>query len=41
MSTAHELNAWIEGIGVHGPGLDDWPHAAAVLRGESNYAPAR
>ena len=41
MGTAHELNAWIEGIGVLGPGLDDWPHAAAVLRGESNYVPAR
>jgi hypothetical protein len=41
MGTARELNAWIEGIGVLGPGLDDWPRAAAVLRGESNYVPAR
>ena len=24
-----------------GPGLDDWPRTAAVLRGESDYVPAR
>ena len=41
MSAARELNAWIEGIGVLGPGLDDWPRTAAVLRGESSYVPAR
>ena len=41
MSAARALNTWIEGIGVLGPGLDDWPRTAAVLRGESNYVPAR
>ena len=41
MSAARDLNAWIEGIGVLGPGLDDWPRTAAVLRGESDYVPAR
>lgn len=25
------LSAFIEGIGLVGPGLNDWPHAAAVL----------
>ena len=32
MLTAHVL-----GVGVLGPGLPDWPTAAAVLRGESPY----
>jgi hypothetical protein len=35
------LSAWVEGIGLIGPGLNDWPQAAAVLRGEVDYAPAR
>ena len=25
------LNAWIEGIGLLGPGLNSWPQALAVL----------
>ena len=41
MTTASRLNAWVEGIGLIGPGLDDWPHAAAVLSGERDYLPAR
>jgi hypothetical protein len=35
------LSAWVEGIGLVGPGFNDWPHAAAVLRGEVDYEPAR
>ncbi|MFC2589716.1 MAG: beta-ketoacyl synthase chain length factor [Ottowia sp.] len=34
------LNAWIEGIGLLGPGLDGWPQALAVLRGEAGWAHA-
>jgi hypothetical protein len=36
-----EPGAWVEGIGLIGPGFNDWPHAAAVLRGEAGYEPAR
>ncbi len=39
--TRDRLNAWVEGIGVIGPGLADWPQAAAVLRGEADYEPGR
>ncbi|HDR9200351.1 3-oxoacyl-ACP synthase [Burkholderia vietnamiensis] len=35
------LSAFIEGIGLVGPGLNDWPHAAAVLAGHAPYAGAR
>lgn len=35
------LGAWVEGIGLIGPGLADWPQAVAVLRGEADYAEAR
>lgn len=41
MTTGASLVAWVEGIGLIGPGLDDWPHAAAVLRGERAYAAAK
>ncbi len=34
------LAAAIEGIGVLGPGLPDWPTSAAVLDGTRDYAPA-
>lgn len=37
----HALRAWVTGIGLLGPGLPDWPTAAAVLRGDSAYRPAR
>ena len=33
--------AWIEGIGLLGPGFDSWPQAAQVLRGAEPYQPAR
>ncbi len=35
------LTAFIESIGLVGPGLTDWPHAADVLSGRVPYAPAR
>lgn len=38
---AATLGAWIEGIGLIGPGFADWPQAAAVLRGDTGYVPAR
>src|SRR5215469_10747575 len=34
------LHACIEGIGVLGPGLPDWPVAARVLEGTSGWEPA-
>ncbi len=34
------LGAYVGGIGVLGPGLTDWPHAAAVLSGMMAYSPA-
>jgi hypothetical protein len=33
------LEAFIQGIGVLGPGLPNWPNAAAVLCGHRDYAP--
>jgi len=41
MTTAGRFDAWVEGIGLIGPGLDGWAHAAAVLRGERDYVPAK
>ena len=43
MSTGHmpRLSASIDGIGLVGPGLPDWPSAAAVLRGLQPYVAAR
>ncbi len=35
------LRACLAGIGLLGPGLSGWPAAAAVLRGEQPYLPAR
>jgi len=32
---------YIESIGLIGPGLTDWPHAADVLAGRTAYMPAR
>ena len=34
------LGAWIDGIGILGPGLCDWPAACAVLAGTKPYEPA-
>jgi len=35
-----KLSAYISGIGVLGPGLDNWPQSAAVLSGRQPYLPA-
>jgi hypothetical protein len=35
-----KLSAYVGGIGVLGPGLNNWPHAAAVLAGRQPYVPA-
>ena len=34
------IRVWVEGVGIIGPGLADWPQASAVLRGEQAYAAA-
>ena len=34
------LTAWIEGVGLLGPGLPDWPTAHAVLTGDAAYVPS-
>ena len=33
------LTAYIEGIGLLGPGLDHWPGSQAVLAGQTPYQP--
>ena len=33
------LHAWIDGIGLLGPGLPDWPAARTVLAGNAPYTP--
>src|SRR5215471_9398930 len=33
------LSAQIEGVGILGPGLQDWPSAAAILQGHAAYLP--
>jgi len=35
------LTAWVEGVGLVGPGLADWPAAAQVLAGTAPYEPQR
>ena len=37
ISTAHTLTAYINGIGLVGPGLIDWPSGQAMLLGNSLY----
>ncbi|MGV8990317.1 MAG: beta-ketoacyl synthase chain length factor [Thiobacillus sp.] len=34
------LTAWIEGVGLLGPGLPDWPTAQDVLTGDAAYVPS-
>ena len=36
-----KLTAYIEGIGLLGPGLADWPSARAVLDGSQSYQPGK
>lgn len=33
------LTAWIQGIGLIGPGLHDWPSGARAIAGEEAYSP--
>jgi Beta-ketoacyl synthase, N-terminal domain len=40
MSVCGPLAAYVDGIGVLGPGLNDWPAAARVLRGETAWQSA-
>jgi hypothetical protein len=35
-----KLSAYVNGLGVLGPGLANWPEAAAVLSGQQAYRPA-
>jgi Beta-ketoacyl synthase, N-terminal domain len=35
-----KLSAYIDGIGILGPGLLNWPHAAELLSGKQPYQPA-
>jgi hypothetical protein len=35
-----KLSAYVGGIGILGPGLNNWPQAAAVLAGRQAYVPA-
>jgi len=37
----HTLSAYIEGIGLLGPGLPGWPSAQAVLSGREPYRPCK
>jgi hypothetical protein len=34
------MRVYVDGIGLRGPGLADWPNGRAVLAGETPYAPA-
>ena len=38
---ATELIAYIEGIGLLGPGLTDWPNGRAILCGLQTYQPSK
>ncbi|MGZ8984054.1 MAG: beta-ketoacyl synthase chain length factor [Methylotenera sp.] len=35
----HTITAYIEGIGLLGPGLTDWPSSQAILSGQQSYQP--
>ena len=39
MSQNRRLTAYIEGIGILGPGLDGWPASRAILAGERDHTP--
>lgn len=39
--SATPLSAYVDGLGVLGPGFEGWPATAAILRGESARASAR
>ncbi len=33
------IEVYVEGVGIHAPGLNSWEQAAAVLRGQAPYTP--
>ena len=35
------LSGYIEGIGLLGPGLANWPDSQAILSGEQPYVPRK
>ncbi len=37
----HTLTAYIEGIGLLGPGFNNWPDSRAVIRGQQPYQPGK
>ena len=37
----HPLTAYIEGIGLLGPGFNNWPDSRAVIRGQQPYQPGK
>lgn len=37
ISNTHTLNAWIDGIGLLGPGFENWPAAQPILAGVTDY----
>ena len=37
MNTPHTLEAWVDGIGLLGPGLENWTAAQTILAGEHAY----
>ena len=39
MSRMTRLSAYIRGIGLLGPGLDDWASGSAILAGVTPYTP--
>ena len=41
MSRHPMLSAWVDGVGLLGPGLADWPQGRAIMRQEAAYAPQR
>jgi beta-ketoacyl synthase-like protein len=41
MATLHVLTAYIEGVGLLGPGFSDWPSSQAILAGKELYHPQK
>ena len=39
-AAATTMSVWVDGIGILGPGIDNWAQAATILRGQTPYAQA-
>ena len=37
----HTLTAYVEGVGLLGPGFNNWPDSQAVIRGQQPYRPVK